>query len=179
MQRVIPTATLFNCSDLVGKVIYLKEYNESTYNNRLNRKVKAGDPAAIEEMSNDLIKKFAVMSMAGVTLIPTPSRNGFAENMLTICNNIATAVGCKVADVVKGNKRISNYDAKLQGKCLTDQDFGFYLEPCEIEGKLIIIDNVIGTGATVGSILKLLPSADVFVHSVDERVFNRSLKIVK
>ena len=147
------------------KIIYTREYNESPENNRLVRGLKSNNLDAIYQMAKDMrhqIKSNAI-------LIPIPSRSGHAEGTKTLCNLLAKYTGCTVRDILKGKKRESTYEAKKQGKVLNSEQFGFNLIGGIPNGDVYLIDNIIATGNTFKYILRLIPGAKIFVHSMDFR----------
>ena len=51
-------------------------------------------------------------------IIPMPNSSGIASNTLTLAKCLSTITGRPVADVLRGNARLSQYKAKQTGKIL-------------------------------------------------------------
>lgn len=100
------------------------------------------------------------------TLVPVPSRHGYATQTLELAQHISNLLGCPIADVVKGKARKSLYEIKKYGGTFKCEDFDFsIIGDC---GKSpLIIDFVFATGLTVASIAKLIPNVSAFVLARD------------
>lgn len=147
------------------KVTYIHEYYDSSFARKVSHLSKEGDPfaviAAVEQLAN--------LIPVNATLIPVPSRHGYADQTLHLAERIAQIVGCRVADVIKGSPRISLYEAKKSGSTLNVTDFNFSLlgDPGEVP---VIIDFVFATGTTVAAIIEHIPKANVVVLTRDSTV---------
>ena len=123
---------------------------------RLARAVKQeGNIAAINEAA-DLMAPFVP---AGGVLVPAPSHEGHATDILHLANAIAERTGSPVADVLKGEPRESQRDYKRlhSGKSLSADMLGIRKEGELPEGKLpVVIDNVVNTGNTAEACVKAL-----------------------
>mgnify|MGYP007083436279 FL=1 len=151
------------------QISHAKEYNETPDNNRLVRKVKALDFNAIEQMAEEM----AHLIPHGAKLIPAPGRSGAAKSMLYLCYSLMERTyRTEVCDIIKGKHRESVYDAKKEGRILSGEDYGFYLNEPIPSGDVVLIDNVMATGNTMKHLLKLVPHARICVHSIDSRHFN-------
>lgn|GEM_PF-7114909 len=138
--------------------------------------MKENKVPAIRKIANDLSDLIA----EDCVLIPIPNKIGFPLNTLMLGNLMRELVrerniDVKVSPVIIGSPRQSVYDAKKEGKQMNEHalNFSLHLSPPEAK-KIYLLDNVIATGLTAYSALKLVPSADVLVHSVDKRTFQQS-----
>ncbi len=143
-------------------ILYAKEYNESPDNNRLVRKFKTGDYDAIYQMAMDMKS----LINASMVLIPVPNRFGYPDATKVLCNVLKAYTGCAVMDILRGKERQSVYEAKKQLKSLNSEDFGFFING-NIPENAYLVDNVISTGSTMKYILRLIPEANIIVHSID------------
>lgn len=141
---------------------YAKEYNETPENNRLVRKFKTGDYDAIYQMAMEMKS----LINASMVLIPVPNRFGYPDATKTLCNVLKAYTGCSVMDILSGKERQSVYEAKKQLKSLNSEDFGFFING-NIPENAYLVDNVISTGSTIKYILRLIPNANIIVHSID------------
>lgn len=144
-------------------MLYAKEYNSSPENNRLVRSVKTYNIDAIKQMAREMAHKV----QPGCNLIPVPNRSGHAGSMLLLCQELSKLANCTVHDIVRGRERKSMYDAKKAGELLNEDDFGYYIDGKIPNGNIYFVDNVLATGTTMKYLRKLIPNADILVHSVD------------
>lgn len=113
---------------------------------KLSHLVKAGDKEAIRTAASQM----AGLVPEGVVLVPIPSHLGYATSTLELANEISRQTGAPVADILKGERRASNYESKKNGHPLKVEDLGFRkihdtdLTPC-------FVDNVYDTGVTMES----------------------------
>ena len=155
----------------------LCRYDEYGYFNpsqKLAHGVKAGDLAAIITMAGDL----AGLIPRECYLVPVPNRGGFADNTLLLAHFIAglSTGRAKVLDILKGKPRDSVYALKKEGLELDAGLLGFRLshKSPDDRKKVYLLDNVIATGFTMYAAHKLIPQADILVHSVAKNTFNQS-----
>lgn len=138
----------------------------------LAHEVKTGNPAVIEriaDMMSPLIPSEAV-------LIPAPSHKGYATDMLALSEAIAQRTGAEIADVLKSDKRVSQYTAKKEtGKAIDSDKLGIYAVGEIPNGKIpIIVDNVVDSGNTAeacvraigkGVVISLADATKPYAHS--------------
>ena len=121
---------------------------------RLAREVKSPvasiQERAINEAADRMSPLISAYNADNAVLVPTPSHNGNATDMLSLANAISERTGIQVADVLKSVKRQSQYNAKKEtGKALSSEQLGIRKEGELPEGKLpIVIDNVVNSGNT-------------------------------
>jgi hypothetical protein len=153
-------------------VFYKYDYYEAIYTRELGHRVKENDLSAIHSVAHDM----ATLVGKDSVLVPIPNKYGHAHQNISLSNFIMMMnPKVKVFDIMKGAERISVYEAKKNGHPLTEKDLGFYLTGPVPKGKrVVLIDNIIGTGLTAASALKLIPHADLLVHSVDRQTFDSS-----
>ncbi len=129
---------------------------------QLARNVKSDDFAVWREAVNEAADRMAPLidSFAPdkAVLVPAPSHDGKATNMLPLANAISHRTGIVVADVLVSEPRQSQYEAKREtGKPLTSEQLGIRMEGELPQGKLpIVIDNVVNSGNTAEACIKAL-----------------------
>ena len=90
--------------------------------NWLCHKLKENDPQAIAHCASQLAKMLPVNAV----VIPIPGHHGFALQTLYLARAINEQSGgiIPVANVLKGNSRMSNYQAKKKGSLLPAEELG-------------------------------------------------------
>lgn len=143
----------------------------------LTHRMKDKDTNAIYTMAKDMAK----LIHDDCVLIPVPNRIGRAVETLLMAQWMQAfareekTLRVKLENVLVGAERVSLYDYKKQGKSPDDFDFGFRLfAPVPKAKNIYLVDNVLATVTTLSAALKLVPSADVLVHSVDKKTFEQS-----
>lgn len=148
-------------------------YGELNPSKELAHEVKAGNLAAIETMAYDL----AGLIQNNCYLVPVPNRCGFANNTLLLAHFVSGLSGSKatVLDIVKGNARSSVYELKKEGYSLEVDSIRFHLaNSVPNDHPMYLLDNVLATGYTMYRAHKLIPQADILVHSVATQTFSKS-----
>jgi pyrimidine operon attenuation protein/uracil phosphoribosyltransferase len=139
----------------------------------LAHKMKRNDRMAIQQIANDL----SSLVNGDCGLIPIPGRFGIALNTALLVDFISekSRYQVDVVDVMVGSRRQALYKCKIEGKEMDESTLGFKLSG-EIpeDKKIYLVDNVVATGLTASAALKLVPSADILVHSIDEKTFEQS-----
>ena len=123
-----------------------------------------GDIDAIKIAGDFLAKQVTSSDI----LVPMPSRYGFANTTLMLANYISEISGAKVVNCLIGLDRESVYTTKKQGRSEKQVNLGLDFT-CETpkHSTLFILDNVIGTGYTMGAAQRLLPNSKPLVYAVD------------
>ena len=118
------------------------------------RRIKKGDAAAIDKAA-ELI---APLIPENAVLIPVPSHEGKATDMLQLARAIAEKTGSEVADILSSTSRKSQYDTKREGgKAMTSDELGITVNGDIPEGKIpVVIDNVVDSGNTAEACIKAL-----------------------
>jgi len=115
----------------------------------------AGDFLAKQVTSNDI-------------LVPMPSRYGFANTTMILANYISEISGAKIVNCLVGSERESIYTTKKQDRSEKQVDLGLdFICETPKHSTLFIVDNVIGTGYTMGAAQRLLPNSEPLVYAVD------------
>lgn len=128
-------------------------------------KAKDGDEVSLLRMAYEM----SVFVNKDDVLIPSPSRNGYAEKTLVISNEISRITGCSIQNIITGKKRCSLYNLKLSGNDINDSFFGFKNKHNKVYRNSYIVDTVYDTGRTTSEILKCVKNANILVYA---RVFN-------
>ena len=122
--------------------------------------VKRRDPTHVRQAALDM----APLVPRGSVLVPAPSRTGRAIGTLALALALAELTGCTVADVVTGRPRESVRRLKKQGRPIDHRFFGF-VAAYRPAGRLLVVDEVFGTGTTTNALAHLLYADGIVVHS--------------
>lgn len=124
--------------------------------------LKDGDPVALRCAA----RQMAELVGFGVVLVPIPNRCGRAVATLALAERIGELAGAPVADVLRGVERGSWAEAKRHGGAV-DLTLTATERP---PGRIVLVDNVLATGATARAALAALPGADVLTHSTCKEI---------
>ena len=134
-------------------------------NNWLCHKLKENDPRAITYCARQLVK----MLPENAVVVPIPGHHGFALQTLYIARAINEQSGgiIPVANVLKGNSRMSNYQAKKEGSLLPAEELGFRQVAPLPKGKVpYLLDNVVDTGTTAKAAINALGGGIVLSYAM-------------
>lgn len=134
-------------------------------NNWLCHKLKENDPQAITYCARQLVK----MLPENAVVVPIPGHHGFALQTLYIARAINEQSGgiIPVANVLKGNSRMSNYQAKKEGSLLPAEELGFRQVAPLPKGKVpYLLDNVVDTGTTAKAAINALGGGIVLSYAM-------------
>ena len=134
-------------------------------NNWLCHKLKENDPQAIDYCARQLAK----MLPENAVIVPIPGHHGFALQTLYIARAINEQSGgiIPVANVLKGNSRMSNYQAKKEGSLLPAEELGFRQVAPLPKGKVpYLLDNVVDTGTTAKAAINALGGGIVLSYAM-------------
>ena len=134
-------------------------------NNWLCHKLKENDPQAITHCARQLVK----MLPENAVVVPIPGHHGFALQTLYLARAINEQSGgiIPVANVLKGNSRMSNYQAKKEGSLLPAEELGFRQVAPLPKGKVpYLLDNVVDTGTTAKAAINALGGGIVLSYAM-------------
>ena len=134
-------------------------------NNWLCHKLKENDPQAIAYCARQLVK----MLPENAVVVPIPGHHGFALQTLYLARAINEQSGgiIPVANVLKGNSRMSNYQAKKKGSLLPAEELGFRQVAPLPKGKVpYLLDNVVDTGTTAKAAINALGGGIVLSYAM-------------
>ena len=134
-------------------------------NNWLCHKLKENDPQAITYCARQLVK----MLPENAVVVPIPGHHGFALQTLYLARAINEQSGgiIPVANVLKGNSRMSNYQAKKEGSLLPAEKLGFRQVAPLPKGKVpYLLDNVVDTGTTAKAAINALGGGIVLSYAM-------------
>ena len=102
-------------------------------------------------------------------LIPMPSHLGYATDTLALCKELSGLTGLPVMDILHGDMRESVHNLKsVTGEIPAEFSLGLRLTRDVPAGlRPLVVDNVIGTGFTMKSVLALIPDAMPCTLAVD------------
>ncbi|MBQ3827042.1 MAG: nucleotidyltransferase domain-containing protein, partial [Prevotella sp.] len=129
-----------------------------SYKSRLGtlaRNIKTGDEESIEKAA-ELIAPLISFEVA--VLVPAPSHDGHATDMLKLCEAISRISGHQVLDILEGDARESQREVKLStGVPLTAKQLGIRLKGELPFGVMpVVIDNVVNSGNTAEACIQAL-----------------------
>lgn len=116
-------------------------------NNWLCHQLKENDPQAIDYCARQLAK----MLPENAVVVPIPGHHGYADQTLTLARAISSQTNGRiyVANIIKGNDRDSNYQAKKAGRPLSADQMGFRQKGSLPHGKVpFLLDNCVDSGET-------------------------------
>ena len=126
------------------------------------KKVKEENPDAISEAAYQMSKRVP----KGSILVPMPSRSGKATYTIKLAEAIAKATDSEVKDVLKGEERMSVYEAKKKGLKIDSRDLGLYVtEKLPKDKNVIIVDNVIDRGITALAAVEAVDGGSVLAYA--------------
>ena len=134
-------------------------------NNWLCHKLKENDPQAITYCARQLVK----MLPENAVVVPIPGHHGFALQTLYLARAINEQSGgiIPVANVLKGNSRMSNYQAKKEGYLLPAEELGFRQVAPLPKGKVpYLLDNVVDIGTTAKAAINALGGGIVLSYAM-------------
>jgi predicted amidophosphoribosyltransferase len=143
-------------------------------NNWLCHKLKENDPQALAFCARQLVK----MLPENAVLVPIPGHYGFAFQTLYLARAISAQSNGKipVANLLKGNSRVSNYQAKKEGHPLSAEELGFHQVRKLPKGKVpYLLDNVVDTGTTAKAAVKALGGGIVLSYAMSNTLLESSL----
>ncbi len=143
--------------------VYVGKYR-SGHHSQVARDVKTEQADSIEQAAREMAAKLP--ERAYVALVPMPSHGGRATDMLTLANKISEISGAPVYDVLRGAERESMYKAKKEGRPLSVEDMGMYVEGSIPKGFTpVIIDNVVASGTSGAAAVRALGGGVVFGYA--------------
>ena len=143
-------------------------------NNWLCHKLKENDPQAITYCARQLVK----MLPENAVVVPIPGHHGFALQTLYLARAINEQSGgiIPVANVLKGNSRMSNYQAKKEGSLLPAEELGFRQVAPLPKGKVpFLLDNVVDTGTTAKAAINALGGGIVLSYAMSNLLLESNL----
>ena len=116
--------------------------------------VKSRDDDALTEAAewlSDVVDKY---NLEGYSIIPIPNHSGRAEYTLEILKRLRKIRNIHIYNILVGTPHATQYDTKKAGSRLSISDYGFELVGNIPFNKVILFDNVIGSGNTYFAAMK-------------------------
>ena len=143
-------------------------------NNWICHKLKENDPQVIAYCARQLVK----MLPKNAVIVPIPGHYGFALQTLNLARaiSIQSDGSIPVANVLKGNRRVSNYEAKKDGHPLSALELGFRQIGSIPNDKVpYLLDNVVDTGITAKAAVKALGGGIVLSYAMSNTLLECNL----
>lgn len=144
-------------------------------NNWLCHKLKENNPQAIDHCARQLAK----MLPENAVIVPIPGHHGCAVQTLYLARAISglTAGNIPVANVLKGSRRKSNYQAKIEGHPLCAEELGFRQVGILPKGKVpYLLDNCVDSGETAKAAYHALGDRGIVLsYAMSDRLLYREL----
>lgn len=146
-----------------GGVIPFVSAHLNYYNPNV-RKVAYGLKAGLADDIAKAAPEMARMVPSDAVLVPMPSHNGYAEETIPLANAIAKIANVPVANVLKGKKRISMYDAKKSHTIPSRKELALSVKGDLPKGRRVfVVDNVVNTGMTAREAVDALDGKAVVI----------------
>lgn len=129
-------------------------------------KIKEGDGDAIDYAARQMSK----LLPRNAVLVPIPGHHGIPVQTLRLAKTISYYTDLPVADVLRGNDRESQYEAKHRESPLTAQQMGYYKTSTPLPNGCIpfLVDNVVDTGTTVKVAVKAIGSGTILSYAMSD-----------
>lgn len=140
--KLINYALSENVGNGIVPYIQTNKYREVS---KLAHDVKKRNPEDIKKAAK-MLKPYVIKD---AVLVPVPSHKGMATDTLDLAKELGKITHTPVADVLKGNSRISQYAAKKEGRPLSSEQLEIIKVKSLPKNKIpVLIDNVVNTGNT-------------------------------
>lgn len=109
-------------------------------------------------------------------IIPMPNRHGYADKTMKLAKVISCHTAIPIADVLRGNDREPNYQAKHNGHPLTEQQMGFHMITNLPKGSIpYIIDNVVDTGTSAKAAYHAIGYGIIVTYAMSDKMISEKL----
>lgn len=149
-----------------GLITAVYDYYREPGVRELHHAFKDLDLDAVERVCSEL----APYVPRGAVLVPMPDRTGRPRSTLDLVRCLSEQTGRPFSSCLVGDQRPSLYEAKKRGEI---PELGFRVEGPVPAGRIVVVDHVIGTGATARAALAAFPQgrAQVLAHAIDLQSF--------
>ena len=145
-------------------------------NNWLCHQLKDNDPQVIDYCARQL----AAMLPENAIIVPIPGHHGYADQTLSLARAISSKTEGKigVANILKGNNRDSNYQAKKDGHPLSIEQMGLHRVGILPNGKVpYLLDNCVDTGTTAKAAVKALGGGVVLSYAMSDTLLTHEQQV--
>lgn len=136
--------------------------------------LKAGDPAAVRIAAAAL----APLVPRGATLVPVPGSRGSTRPNLALAEAVARLAGGRVRDDLERRPSESQYDRRKRGLApLRAEEMDVRWGGAPLRGVVVLVDNVVTTGATATSARQAVGGDAVLLAWADAQHLHRAATV--
>ena len=137
-----------------SNIITLSPYRQGNMSAVCHNMKERGASATYPELRQLAIKiQKHYGNTSGLVIVPIPSRSGYSEDGAKF---ISDMLGARYCPCIGRNPGQSLYMMKKSGREVSEEDTGFYLKSAVPNGNILLFDNVIATGTSLSSAMRLL-----------------------
>lgn len=131
-------------------------------------KIKEGDGEAIDYAA----RQMARLLPKNAVLVPIPGHHGFPVQTLRLAKAISFYTDLPIADVLRGNDRESQYEAKYQKQPLTAEQMGLYKNSTPLPSGChpFLVDNVVDTGTTAKAAVNAIDGGTIVSYAMSDHL---------
>lgn len=134
-------------------------------NQWVSHELKEGDIAAIDFAARAISR----LLPSNAVIIPMPGHKGKPDQTMHLARAIASYTRLPVLDALRGRERESQYEAKHNGRSLTEAQMGFRRVATLPSDRVpYILDNVVDTGTTAKAAVKALGGGTVVSYAMSD-----------
>jgi len=134
-------------------------------NQWLSHELKKGDVAAIDYAARAISR----LLPSNAVIIPMPGHKGKPDQTMHLARAIASYTRLPVLDALRGKERESQYEAKRNGRPITEDQMGFRkISPLPSNRVPYILDNVVDTGTTAKAAVRALGGGIVISYAMSD-----------
>ena len=153
-----------------SNIITLSPYRQGNMSTVCHNMKEKGVETSYQELRQLAVKiKQHYGDTKGLVVVPIPSRSGYSEEGAKF---ISDMLGARFCPCIGRNPGQSLYSMKKSGIEVSEKDTGFYLKSAVPNGNILLFDNVIATGTSLSSALRLLGRpCDIACLAVDYETY--------
>lgn len=154
-----------------SNIITLSPYRQGNISTVCHNMKEKGVETSYQELRQLAVKiKQHYGETKGLVIVPIPSRSGYSEEGAKF---ISDMLGARYCPCIGRNPGQSLYMMKKSGREVSEEDTGFYLKSAVPNGNILLFDNVVATGTSLSSAMRLLGRpCDIACLAVDYEKYN-------